>query len=339
MTIVLLYYNYTPAQVMNTQRIKLSILLILVAFQAKANNFTNNTSGNWGSLSWTSTSQSKTKYTVSAATVVSLNVNVSNIDTLIINGELTLASNKSISMNATGIIIVNTGGKITGGSANSNFGFSSGSTGVINGPWNGSSTVFGPKTASLNTNGFQGFTPLSINILNFEIASSTNNQIELTWSNVFNPYFASCELQTSVDGENFNTVVEFYENSTQNVQEYKYTDPNTYNNNKVIYRLKYTETSGEITFSKPLVHFFKNDIVQFKVYPNPAVGQLNIQFSENLGNNNLNIKIKNTNGQVVYDTTALSDFQYIDVSNFTKGIYVIEIQSTNTLQTSKITIQ
>jgi hypothetical protein len=324
---------------MNTQRIKLSILLILVALQANANNFTNNTSGNWSGLTWANSNSSKTKYTIAAATIVSINANVSNIDTLVINGELTFNSNRSISLNPTGIIIVNAGGKITGGSANSSFGFSSGSTDYIVGPWNGPSIVLGPSIASINTNGFQGVTPLAINILNFEIATSNANQIHLTWSNVFNPYFVSCELQSTIDGNNFNTVIEFNDNNTQNIQNYNYTDFKIYNSSKVIYRLKYTESNGEITFSKSLVHFFKNDIVQFNVYPNPTVGQLNIQFSEDMSSNNLNIKIKNTNGQVVFETTALSDYQYIDVSNFTKGIYVIEIQSTNTLQTSKITIQ
>lgn len=324
---------------MNTQRIKLSILFVLIAFQAKANNFTNSTSGNWSSLSWANTSASKTKYTVAASTVVSLNVNVSNIDTLIINGELSFTSNKTITLNSTGIVIVNIGGKISGGSANSSFGFSSGSTGVINGPWNGSNTIIGPSVASLTSNGFQGFTPLAINILNFEISSSENNQIQLNWSNVFNPQFISCELQSSENGDMFNTIAEFNENLNQNVQNFTFTDFNVYNSNKVIYRLKYTESNGEITFSKPLVHFFKNEIVQFKAYPNPAVGQLNIQFSEDLSNSDLQIRIKNTNGQVVFETTALSDYQYIDVSHFTKGIYVLELQSTNTLQTSKITIQ
>ncbi len=76
------------------------------------------------------------------------------------------------------------------------------------------------------------------------------------------------------------------------------------------------------------------------VYPNPANSYVNIIFKNgNRQKNNCHIELKNTLGQGVYATDVnlvSSPFVQIDISKFTKGIYILTINHT---LTQKIVIQ
>ncbi|MFM9983724.1 MAG: T9SS type A sorting domain-containing protein [Flavobacteriales bacterium] len=71
----------------------------------------------------------------------------------------------------------------------------------------------------------------------------------------------------------------------------------------------------------------------FYVYPNPAGESINI--STPLGWNNARITIMNSSGSLVLDQNTMGDFQILDVSSLTTGIYYIQLMSNGELLQQK----
>ena len=87
--------------------------------------------------------------------------------------------------------------------------------------------------------------------------------------------------------------------------------------------------SSEISLSKP--EFQKQ---QLTIYPNPASEQVNLSFKTILYN--VNVKIISTTGQTVYEKSNLSgDNLSLNVSDLTKGVYIIQISDGNSVTNSK----
>ncbi|MCF6185277.1 MAG: T9SS type A sorting domain-containing protein, partial [Bacteroidales bacterium] len=73
------------------------------------------------------------------------------------------------------------------------------------------------------------------------------------------------------------------------------------------------------------------------VYPNPADNEITIKFTKNI--ENVKIKIFNSLGQIVYSSNTKNDFEKIDISKFTSGIYLISILNNQYVYTKKIVIK
>jgi hypothetical protein len=69
----------------------------------------------------------------------------------------------------------------------------------------------------------------------------------------------------------------------------------------------------------------------FKIYPNPAVDELNIELDEEPQF----ISIHNSLGQLVYSQTHDGSIK-INVSNWSKGVYFVELRNTKTSALSKV---
>ena len=70
------------------------------------------------------------------------------------------------------------------------------------------------------------------------------------------------------------------------------------------------------------------------MYPNPTTDNLNI-FIENHENYEM-ITIVNMNGEVIYTKQLTESFNSISTVDFAKGIYFVQIYSTNGIVTEKI---
>ena len=74
------------------------------------------------------------------------------------------------------------------------------------------------------------------------------------------------------------------------------------------------------------------------VYPNPTSNKINIEFGQ-LSLENLTLNIFDLKGQLVYKTEEIESSMIIDVSNFTKGLYKLEIFNQNHHINKKILIE
>jgi hypothetical protein len=77
------------------------------------------------------------------------------------------------------------------------------------------------------------------------------------------------------------------------------------------------------------------------IYPNPTTQKVNIDFKGIDENESIRLRIITIDGKVVYDKTALTSgfSQAIDVTNFEKGIYLLEYEYGNVIERKKVIIQ
>jgi len=75
---------------------------------------------------------------------------------------------------------------------------------------------------------------------------------------------------------------------------------------------------------------------KFNVYPNPTNGVFTIQLD---GNVKYDVAVNNLLGQTVYSTTTNGMNTSIDLSNFDKGIYTVELKNNLSTVTEKVIIE
>ena len=98
-------------------------------------------------------------------------------------------------------------------------------------------------------------------------------------------------------------------------------------------------TGGNIQFllrGKGIYPISTNDntIPEITIYPNPAI---NYFLVEGIKSKGATIKIINSNGQIVYQKQLLNN--YINTSNFNKGIYFVKIYDNKSIVTKRIVIE
>jgi len=80
-----------------------------------------------------------------------------------------------------------------------------------------------------------------------------------------------------------------------------------------------------------------NDII---IYPNPAAESVNIVLKEFNGQDTASLNIYNALGSLVYSLNkVIKDTTEIDISNFCRGVYTIEVKSNQNILTQKLIIQ
>jgi hypothetical protein len=81
-----------------------------------------------------------------------------------------------------------------------------------------------------------------------------------------------------------------------------------------------------------------NEINNFRIFPNPSNGEINIQSVVSLGETN--VSIFDMNGRKVFtQTVELGNLTTIDAGKLATGIYVVEIAGGNYTHTSKLIIK
>jgi Leucine-rich repeat (LRR) protein len=97
------------------------------------------------------------------------------------------------------------------------------------------------------------------------------------------------------------------------------------------------DESGTLSHPKPFtimgVGIDDNSFDRFRIYPNPVNEVLTIQTGTK---NEHSIQITTLNGQLIYGTTVEGDTHRIDMSPFSKGVYLIRIRSEEFVTTRKV---
>ena len=84
-------------------------------------------------------------------------------------------------------------------------------------------------------------------------------------------------------------------------------------------------------------YIYKVNMTNFpKLYPNPTINYLNVQLASNEGGK---LSILDLQGKLLQEIILTSEFQCIEMSDFSSGMYIIKIQSTEGVFTEKISIQ
>jgi hypothetical protein len=92
----------------------------------------------------------------------------------------------------------------------------------------------------------------------------------------------------------------------------------------------------DITFPRACIITNVEEVVEPKanaIYPNPTHGNVTIQLAEES-----NVCIFNAVGQIVKRLDKVSGYQLVDLSNAPKGMYFVQIQSGNNVETQKLIV-
>lgn len=308
--------------------------------------YTSKGTGNWSTASnWTvSGSGTDKKYVIQSGHNVSLDVSVTGVDTLSIYGTLTMQSNRTITIDTLGTIIVQSGGKLTGGSSNSKLIFV-GSSYQINGPFtsaNNNEITNGPRYATAITtiaaSGSAQGSFVSLVLLPVELASievvKVGADFQLQWTALGESNKSSFGVEISNDGKNFWFAGQIAGNNEINSGDYTFNIIGIKGNFYV--RLIETDINGN---SKALsTKYVKNNTTSvdaFKFYPTlitPAGENINMVLPTA---GEYKVVVYNLNMQVAAESTASTYSANEAVAfnssnwNLNAGQFIVVVQGNN----------
>ena len=177
--------------------------------------------------------------------------------------------------------------------------------------------------------------PLGIELLDF-VGKSNESQNQLFWqtaSELNSDYFEVEKSENGIDFEKINT--QKAANNSTELKNYTAIDARPFTH-KTYYRLQEVDLDGTRTSSEIICVVTRTDKKAFDLFPNPALGSVNLHFYQvNSGNSSAFIRITNTLGAVVMrqEISIENGNCSLDVSQLHSGIYqiqVIDISSNNT---------
>lgn len=205
------------------------------------------------------------------------------------------------------------------------------------------------STASLtirrNMTGFSDFgvtqsnLPLPVEMLAFN-AQPFHQSILLNWFINAEYNLQGYEIQRSTDATNFTKIGWINAKNLNSPTNYELVDDQIQVNTLYYYRLKITDFDGSVRFSNT-VQAIITDKPQLVVYPNPNNGNMNIVL-ELLQNENVNIQLLNSIGQVVWEKSEYLNkgIQKLQLqTQLAKGVYNLVISSETESYTQRVVIE
>jgi hypothetical protein len=208
------------------------------------------------------------------------------------------------------------------------------------GSWNeeGGFNIIDDKTVIIsNWNEFSWITlapskgsPLPVELLDFK-ATSIGRHVQLDWTTVTEINNEGFEVERSADGLYFEMIgwVEGNGNSTV-MHQYQFTDEEPFEGVNY-YRLRQVDFDNRFAYSKivsVVVSERKANALEVNMYPNPATGILNIDLV-NFKGKEAQIRVFSIDGRMVFNHNIIAgeNKKTVDVSGFSTGTYLIQIQS------------
>jgi len=171
---------------------------------------------------------------------------------------------------------------------------------------------------------------LPVDILSFTVAN-TNNIATLNWLVANEVNVEKYEIERSLDGLNWKKVG--FVNALK-INSYSYQDKlSNLTSEALFYRIKSVDFGGAYKYSSIKKILIYNSLLdkQINIYPNPVKNQLTISF---LGNNVLKnkvLQIFSANGVKLLEKNSHLLNEKIDVSFLKQGVYLLFIQTDNTI--------
>lgn len=159
-------------------------------------------------------------------------------------------------------------------------------------------------------------------------AALTGNNVNLNWKTQTELNSKQFEIERSVDGVNFSQIgaQQAAGNSTTE-KSYTLMDPNM-NVNVYYYRVKLVDLDGRYGYSNIAV-VRKSDIRGIRVFPNPAITQLSLEFSNMKGN--YTVSLYNSTGQEVskqaVNINATTQYVQVNRNALPAGSYSVRISN------------
>ena len=198
---------------------------------------------------------------------------------------------------------------------------------------NGTDHLATYKVASFSGGGGGGGasgSPLPVELIHFDAQAAANHTADLHWataSEINNSHFV---IERSYDGRTFETIGNVTGNgTTSQLIDYSFTDKSiATSQNMAYYRLKQVDYDGAYEYSDVRVARFDGNAEVFEIaaYPNPFNNEVTIRVN---ANEPYTIQVTDINGVVVLSVDRTENRTHrLDVSEYTAGVYIIEVTST-----------
>ncbi len=176
--------------------------------------------------------------------------------------------------------------------------------------------------------------PVPVKLIDFSASVSGTKQVYINWNATNEESVNLYTVQKSSDGINFTSVESFSVNTTG---KYQTSFDNTVAG-MTYYRIQIKEISGQITYSK-IVAISNERSSQFKISPNPVKDNLYVNLPQQ--NKGGILKIMSIDGSAKKNIQIKPDitFTSVDISNFSKGNYLIIFSDESTNRVIKFVKQ
>jgi len=159
-------------------------------------------------------------------------------------------------------------------------------------------------------------------VLQWKVANETNNN-----------YFS---VEHSANGTNFQPIGKVAGNGTVATQQkYQFNDNNPVKGLN-FYRLKQVDYDGNSTYSNVVTVTFENVAAIFRIFPNPAVNNINVSLPLSAATSVINVF--DLNGKKVLEKQISNNTvsQSLDVSRLAAGVYNVTLVQGTQQQTIKL---
>jgi hypothetical protein len=163
-------------------------------------------------------------------------------------------------------------------------------------------------------------------------ASANNCTVNLNWTSEIESDFNNYEVQYSSNGKDFTTVASLPAQATSKNYSFQQNNPPQ---GKAYYRLRMVDIDGNLDYSKTIAMKLDCGKRQVFVYPNPVTDVLNINIT-NSQDNSTRAKLFDANGKLIYSNNMISGTNTVNMLNWPKGIYLLQLINTTEVQNIKI---
>ncbi|MEZ4845263.1 MAG: T9SS type A sorting domain-containing protein [Bacteroidia bacterium] len=205
---------------------------------------------------------------------------------------------------------------------------------------------FGTETANLNV---INCTPLPVEIIAFD-ANWKGQAVEVVWSTASEMNNSHFIVERSIDGGLTYIEIGFVSTEAENgnsnyVIDYSFIDIDAgmMPGNVLCYKLKQVDYDGNWEYvGAKCLNKNSKETLDYVLYPNPADDKLNISFGQNTRQsvqiriiNSIGQEMLNENESMPYTDQVLS----IDLSDWPRGIYTVEIMFGNRIEAKKLIVR
>ena len=196
--------------------------------------------------------------------------------------------------------------------------------------WNFSGSVISPFPGIHVGVNIRNVLTLPVELSSFTVRKRNDN-IAVAWETQSETNNESFDIERSEDGRIFKKIGNIKgEGSTAQSQQYEFVDKNP-TTGLLYYRLKQIDFDGAFEYS-PIKTINVNK-TGFKIFPNPVVDQLNIEWSMN---GQAMMSIFDQTGRLVKQLELKEGQQGIDISDLPNGVYMVKIKTQNQLLVEKL---
>ena len=185
--------------------------------------------------------------------------------------------------------------------------------------------------------------PLPIHLISFQGNMNKNNKVTLNWVVADNEIANNFEIERSFNGRDFTTVAIVFATGKMGTENYMFYETTT-GTDKVMYRLKMIDKNHEINYSRILIFQLKSAITNtIKIIGNPVNDKLTFSYTSTT-TQLVDVKVYDMSGRIVLNNkvNSLEGSNVISLplsSTFKAGMYVVEVNSGNELQSTKFVKQ